>query len=1161
MNRGALVIDGNIQGVQTALDLADCGIKVTLVEQSPSLQANNAKPPRKSRPNSSAESLRLLPKLLKAANHPNINILTSTSVTNVRGTKGDFHVTAVQQPRYVNVDICTGCARCERECPVSVIPLASEILDGRKAIHRPDYGLKSVPSTYIVEKKGISPCTAACPAGINVQGYIALISQGKFTEALDLITEAVAFPRTLGRVCTHPCESQCTRGKVDQAISIRALKRFVSENNSVESSLRRAQTLNNATEPTGSPRVAIIGGGPAGLTAARELARLGHRSTIFEALSTPGGMVTVGIPPFRLPHEVRQADIEDIVRLGIEIRTSTPIGKELTLHDLQRQGYEAILIAVGAHKNQMLEIPGEDLPGVIDSITFLQATNLNQPTTIGQRVVVIGGGFTAIDSARTAIRLHCESVQILYRRSLEEMPASPEEVAEAQVEGVKIEYLVAPVRIIGQQGKVLGIECTRMKLGETDSSGRRRPIPIKGSEFFAEADTVIVAVGQRPDLSFLGGDPTLTEGKKHIVVDPLTMATKVPGIFAAGDAAGEPGPMINAIAGGRRAAFFIDRFLRSEEAGKRCFLDKAPPVEVNLDEIFIPPIERQSMPCLKSEDRIGNFREVELGLTPKMAVQEAKRCLNCAVCSECLECERACELKAIDHNEMPRQIELEAGAIVIGNSPDTQQDTEAIGPSARGPGIYLIPSSPDKGLSTASAVASRVMTKLAQYPQSDKDSAQVNQEISKTDILEPIYSSGKSQDVISRSETRVGIFICDCGGSISEVIDVPDVVEYCRGLDGTVLTCHVEYACTDEAAREIKGLARQHNLTHIVLAACSCCNLDQICFSCSDRRVRCKSNLIDGDQQDNCHYEFVNIREHCAWVHHSNPEKATAKAKGIIRAGLARAKSSQPTAVKKIDIDGSILVVGDGLSGMQAAADLMAQGFQTMLVRKNDSAKEASKQFQSARQDLEGELAQSGITKLSATKLVSLDGPAGRYRATVAHNGKTRQLTVGAIVVDMNTVTEKNELPSLLLKAMGNGNKPPVAAQPTMEPVFSRLPGVFLCGTGQAATNAQEALIQGSAAASKVSVLLNKGEIETVQTAASVDQQRCRGCGTCESVCGFGAITLTERIPGISSAQVDEGLCRGCGICVAHCPSGALSQSGYSDFQISTSLEAILSYT
>jgi len=326
--------------------------------------------------------------------------------------------------------------------------------------------------------------------------------------------------------------------------------------------------------------------------------------------------------------------------------------------------------------------------------------------------------------------------------------------------------------------------------------------------------------------------------------------------------------------------------------------------------------------------------------------------------------------------------------------------------------------------------------------------------------------------------------------------------------------------------------------------------------------------LIDSYPQDNVYYEFVNIREHCAWVHQDQPEQATAKAKSLIRAGLARARESQPPAKKRVNVEGGVLVVGDGLGGLRAAADLAVQGFQTILVRKYEPDRESSEDFYPARQDLERELASHGAMVLIATGLVNIDGPAGRYQATIVQNGKVRQYAVGAIVIDVSAgldgqensaVAPEMELPPLLLKALGNGDGPLAAGGHSMEPALSRLSRVFLCGTGPAATKVPEALIQGSAAASKASVLLSKGSIEIVPTVACVDQQRCRGCGTCESVCEFGAITLVERIPGVFSAQVDEGLCQGCGICVAHCPSGALSQNGYSDLQISASLEAILS--
>jgi len=473
------------------------------------------------------------------------------------------------------------------------------------------------------------------------------------------------------------------------------------------------------------------------------------------------------------------------------------------------------------------------------------------------------------------------------------------------------------------------------------------------------------------------------------------------------------------------------------------------------------------------------------------------------------------------------------------------------------------------------------MVDMAEYRQTNSAERKVRQEISKAGIPEPVPSS-QSRQVNNNLETRIGIFICSCGGSISEVIDVPDVVEYCRGLYGVTHSTEIGYACTDEAAEKIKGIAGQHNLTHVVLAACSCCNLDQICFSCSDRRIHCKSNLLNGSQPDGIYYEFVNIREHCAWVHYSNPGEATAKAKSLIRTGVAHAKDSQLPVKRTVNIEQSILVIGGGLSGMQAAADLAAQGFPTILISRNGQNEKiplpydgTSEQSHSIRERLESELLRGGATILYGAKLTDVNGTAGSYQATIIQNGKSLSVSAGAVILDLSAGLEgeKNssgefsqwvpvvtaELPPLLQKAFRNGNNRQMAESPVLEPALGRLPGVFLCGTRQAVTDATEALVQGSAAASKASILLNKGTLDTKQMVATVDQQRCRGCGTCASICQFGAIILTENDTGTFAAQVDEALCRGCGICVAHCPSGALSQNGYSDNRIAASLEAILS--
>ncbi|MDD4858911.1 MAG: FAD-dependent oxidoreductase [Dehalococcoidales bacterium] len=866
MSRGVLVAGGSLAGVKSALELADRGIKVTLVEEADALQSGAS---------DKASMLRFAPLLLRAAHHPNIKVVNGANVERLRGEKGDFKVRVIQRPRFVNAEACVSCGKCEIECPVDII--SADTGKKHKAIHRPQFGLKSVPAAYCIEKSGTSPCAAACPAGVNSHGYIALIAQGKFSEALDLITDSVPFPRVLGRVCHRPCESKCTRAKVDKAISICALKRFAADTNSASASLKRTHTNHNGhnggIKPDAKPRVAIIGAGPAGLAAARDLARMGHPSTVFEALPSPGGMITVGMPRFRLPREVRQADIDDIVRLGIEIKTNTPIGRDLTLDDLKKQGYEAILIAVGAHKNQKLGIPGESLSGVINGLSLLRDLNLKQPVSTGSRIIVIGGGNVATDSARVAIRLGAKEVTIFYRRSREEMPANAEEVTEAEQEGVKFEFMVSPTRIVGQDGKGTGVEFHRMKITDGESEGRRRTAPIEGSEFVAEADTVIVAVGQRPDLSFLEGDNTLTEGRKHIVVDQNTMATRIPGIFAAGDAAHEIGPMINAIGMGRRAAVSIDKYLRGEPVEKEP-VNKILPVEVDIMQLYVPPIKPQKMPLLPLKDRKDNFEEVELGFSAEAAMREAQRCLNCGGCSQCQECVRTCELNALEHTQTPQRLDFEVAAIMTSKEALTNVAASDSEVATVRPGIYFLTEDASHTSSMITEITAELQERIhiSSHPKT---------------LSKPVVSVAVSP----LTALRTGVFVCGCGGNISNVIAIPEVLEHFRNLPGIAYTGNIGYACGEEDNTSLKSLIREHHLSHVVLAACSCCNFEQICFSCSDRRILCKSKLLE-NSDNGTYYEFVNIREHCAWVHRDQPEAATNKAVSLIEAGIARAVNS-----------------------------------------------------------------------------------------------------------------------------------------------------------------------------------------------------------------------------------------------------------------------------
>ena len=470
-----------------------------------------------------------------------------------------------------------------------------------------------------------APCEHTCPVNVDAVGYIALIAEGRFEEALDLIRQRNPLPGVCGYVCHHPCEVRCKRGDIDEPIAITSLKRFAAD--------YETRFPTETRVAVGEPKyekVAIVGSGPAGLTSAFHLAKQGYRVTIFEALPVAGGMLVTGIPEYRLPREVVHRDIKFITSLGVEIKTNTPIGQDLSIDDLFEQQYKAIFIATGAHKGQRLGVPGDNLEGVFDGVSFLRDMNLGKKLRLKGKVAVIGGGNVAIDSARSALRLGAKEVSIVYRRSRQEMPANAEEIAEAECEGVKIIYLTAPARLLGENGKVKSMECVRMELGEYDASGRRRPISVEGSKFLIDIDTVIAAIGQTPNLSFLPPDCGLESTKgQTFVVDPVTLATTRPGIFAGGDVVTGPATVIEAMAAGERAAISIQRYLRGESMTEGRLRQPEKRVEIPRAEETLEEKGRVRMPTLAHKDRLGSFEEVNLGYSEQMAVEEAKRCLRC----------------------------------------------------------------------------------------------------------------------------------------------------------------------------------------------------------------------------------------------------------------------------------------------------------------------------------------------------------------------------------------------------------------------------------------------------------------------------------------------------------------------------------------------------
>lgn len=473
-----------------------------------------------------------------------------------------------------------------------------------------------------------SPCQYICPTDQEASVYIALIAQGKFKEAMDIIRKDNPLPIVCGRVCHHPCEAVCRAAESGEPIAIRALKRFVTDW-SIENGYKTQKTA----QPLKKDKVAIIGSGPAGLTAGYDLSRKGYQVTLYESLPVPGGMLAIAIPDHRLPKKILNFEIENIINSGMALKTNMTLGKDFSIDDLFRQGYRAVFIAVGAHKPMKMNIPGEEAEGVIQAMELLKAVNLGEEVKLGESVGIIGGGNAAVDAARVAIRnKNCKKVTILYRRTRKEMPAFKEEIESALDEGIEIQFLVAPTKVLTKNGRLSGLECIRMKLGDLDASGRRRPIPIEGSEFEVEFKTLIPAIGERPDISFLTKKDNLNVTQwETLVVDSQTLATNREGVFAGGDVVSGPRTVVEAIAAGKVAAQSIEKYLEGKSMEREYKL-KRPSIyiePVELTEEEKEKVKRPKMPRLPIKSRKKNFKEVELGLTEEAAIKEARRCLRC----------------------------------------------------------------------------------------------------------------------------------------------------------------------------------------------------------------------------------------------------------------------------------------------------------------------------------------------------------------------------------------------------------------------------------------------------------------------------------------------------------------------------------------------------
>ncbi len=654
-----LIVGGGIAGMESALTLGDMGFKVLLVEKESSIGGKMILLS-KVFPTLDCSSCISTPKMAATANHPNVKVLTYSEIDDIlRKDDGIFDVSLRRKPKFIDPVKCTGCAQCETACTVAIADEFNSDMVARRAAHIAFP--QAVPKKAIIDRKGLSPCSFTCPAGVKPHGYVSLVRSGKYEEAFRMHLLDAPLPGSLSRACYAPCEDECTRGALEGPVSIRGIKRFMVDRYYAS----HPEPEYGPPEKSNGKKVAVVGSGPTGLSAAYFLARSGYEVTIYESEEEPGGIMRWGIPSYRLPKDILERDIKNVTALGVKIITGSRIS---SIDSLKKQGFDAVFISVGNSGGRKVSIPGENLPGVYDCMDFLKACNSGSPIDMkGKRVVVVGGGNVAIDCARSALRLGAAEVQLACLESPDEMPAHKWEVQQAVDEGVSVNCSWGPKSVSGNEASIEGVTfayCTSV----FDKDGRFNPSFDQSNEKYFDADVVIMAVGLLPNTSPFSSELALNRNGT-IQVNKETLETSTPAVFAGGDAVTGPTMIVKAIGQGKRAAFYIDRYLQGRPLDGARYDDRLPEVEreqvLSRAEGMLSqrePVESKYRPAA---EWVRSFDEYELTMNEEEARYSANRCLDCGGCSECRQCEQACPADAIRLDERLEKSNLSVGSVLL----------------------------------------------------------------------------------------------------------------------------------------------------------------------------------------------------------------------------------------------------------------------------------------------------------------------------------------------------------------------------------------------------------------------------------------------------------------------------------------------------------------
>jgi heterodisulfide reductase subunit A len=657
-NYDALVIGGGIAGQEAALSLADMDHKVLLVERGLSIGGKMIQLS-KVFPTLDCAACITTPKMSETARHPNITLMLNSEIEGITKEGDVFIVDITKKPRYVIQENCTGCQECEVVCPEVRNDEYNCDLAGRKVAYIP-FTLANPRIATIDRQDTSAPCINECPGGVKAYGFVSLARNGQYEEAMKLHLEDIPFPGSLGRACYSPCQNACTRAGLESSVDIRKIKRYFADWYYDKYPLAPAVEIKNKT----GKKIAVIGSGPAGLTAAYHLALKGHTVKIFEAATEAGGMLKLALPEYRAPKNVVDRDVQNVTVLGVEIECNKRI---TNLSELKEKGFDIVFVSVGTHDTVSLGVEGSNLNNIVSCLDFLRESNIGKKADLtGKKVMVIGGGNTAIDAARTSVRLGAEKVTVVYRRSRNEMPCFAPEIKEAEEEGVEILLLRNPVKFTGENGNLKQVQLIKMKLGEADEKGRRKSIPVEGSEYTEDVDFVIEAIGLKASTTPFAGQIELNNNGT-IKVNAKTLQTSVPYIFAGGDTVMGSTTLIEAAGQGKNAAFYIDKLLNNlimeeyEQGDKLPAADKTKALKKYTGKV-LPSIENG---CIPIKERTKTFDEVEFTYTEEELKASTARCLDCSNCRECHQCVSICPANAIDFSQKKQTVNTIVKSVVV----------------------------------------------------------------------------------------------------------------------------------------------------------------------------------------------------------------------------------------------------------------------------------------------------------------------------------------------------------------------------------------------------------------------------------------------------------------------------------------------------------------